>query len=180
MDFGFKNYNITTNNAKICKICTRNLMLPRTCDLCKSSVCMNNCGKILPPEFKSNRPYLIGINYLCNDCIDSINPQDENVKISNDLTKKIFANIFSPEENNNIIENTLELDNLSSKDNLPEVDNPIKSDNIEDIDNFIKVILNDLTIHNQITFDDNGNLSTDSERKIINSWQNILQNAILS
>lgn len=178
MDYGFKNYNIQTNNAKTCKICSRNLMLPRICDLCKDSVCMNNCGKILPPSFKESRPYLTGMTYLCNDCINSISPQNENIKISNDLTRKLFAYIFSPDEST--IENTIELNNLNELDNSARVDNPIEAVNIEDYDNFIKVILNDLSYHKQITFDVSGKLTTDSERKIVNSLQKLLENAILN
>ena len=179
MDFGFKNYNLTSNQASKCEYCGDKLLNSRSCDLCKKMVCRNKCGVLLPPEFKKNKPYLIGFNYLCSGCINSINQSEQkNITASNDMIRNIFANIFSPDDD--IVEETLDLANSSYQDDSPKADTEIKTTNINDLDNFIKVILNDLKFHNQLDLDINGELSTASFKKIVNSFQQLLSNALIT
>lgn len=163
--------NVITN----CAVCGTKPMLASTCCICGNNVCRNNCSYTIWNFDIANKPWLadkVGKN-VCLNCMPKTTTADEN------YIKKVFAEIFQPVttegdyQDSNIINDTLE---LASNEKIKPIDETEKTNKM---DSLIGSVLNDLSKHNNLKFDENGQLESNSLRFFANSLRQILNNAKL-
>lgn len=157
-----------------CTVCNQLSKLTNTCFYCGNRVCMNTCSYMVLPQDIENKPWMsqaVGKN-VCLNCLP------KTTTASDDYIRTIFAKIFEPEidqtniDRDEVIENTIRLQNdIDIEDKKP----PQNQEKL--LDNFIGAILSNLADHNNIKFDENGNLSYETVRNFLN---NVEQNLTLS
>lgn len=179
MKTAFTNYLPSNQNTNKCAVCQEKLILSTNCSCCGAVVCRNKCTQLIKNEDISERPWMsnfLGKN-ICFNCLP------EYKTASDKYIKKIFAEIFtndddlkvSPKENE--IENALNLQNQIENNDKKSLQN---IDNTKTMDEFIKGILNDLYRHNNIKFTENGSLDSASIRAIVNSMEELINHPIMS
>ena len=163
------------NGPVNCYVCNDKTILSSFCSICGNQVCRNKCSYTILNSDIQNKPWLssyLGGN-VCLKCMPRTITADDK------YIRKLFAEIFEPEtiesdySDSNTINDTIELQNTIENEPIDEIEQKNK------MDFFIGSIMNDLSKHKLLKFDESGKLSTESLRYLSNSFRQYLFNANL-
>lgn len=168
-NFEIKNFSFQKqkHGPTNCTVCHNKSILRINCVICQNPCCMNKCTYQITPNDVANKPWLSDKvwNHICLNCLPRTSTASDND------VKKLFAQIFSPSNNDGeIIDEQLE--NNVQGDEIPPIDDlPL-------MDKFIGANLKTLLDHNNIKFDKNGNLTDETMKNLITSFKGLLKNPL--